>query len=52
MMLSVNLYAKERRGAKLSVWKIGGQKIEGMTDSEIRVTLDKLREKDRVRDYK
>jgi len=29
MMLSVNLYAKERRGAKLSVWKIGGQKIKG-----------------------
>ncbi len=29
MMLSVNLYAEERRGAKLSVWKIGGQKIEG-----------------------
>jgi len=28
-MLSVNLYAKERRGAKLSVWKIGDQKIKG-----------------------
>ncbi len=26
--------------------------IKGMTDSEIRVTLDKLREKARVRDYK
>ena len=26
--------------------------IEGMTDSEIRVTLDKLRKKARIRDYK
>ena len=29
MMLSVNLYAKERRGAKISVLKKGGQKIKG-----------------------
>jgi hypothetical protein len=29
MMLSVNLYAKERRGAKLIVTKLDGQRIEG-----------------------
>jgi len=29
MMLSVNLYAKERRGAKLIVTKTDGQKIRG-----------------------
>ena len=29
MMLSVNLYAKERQGAKISVLKKGGQKIKG-----------------------
>lgn len=29
MMLSVNLYAKERRGAKLIITKKDGQKVEG-----------------------
>ncbi|MBA7603667.1 hypothetical protein ES703_10782 [subsurface metagenome] len=29
MTLSINLYAKERRGAKLSVWTKGGQKVKG-----------------------
>ncbi len=29
MMLSVNLYAKERRGAKLIVTKKDGQQVEG-----------------------
>ena len=29
MMLSVNLYAKERRGAKLIITKKDGQQIEG-----------------------
>jgi len=105
MMLSVNLYAKERRGAKLLITKkdwqlieglgliafitnIGNEdhgpiasfidtiiliglplaligaiigavskgsktiQIEGMTESKIKKTLDKLRKKARIRNYK